>query len=326
MEQNQQENNIPETNSQPEEKKEEAKKKEQPELPKATRKWWVETLIASGIILLLSLIVFLVVYLIKIVPDEEHVVSITYSADKAIQFDSRFGVMTLVNGIILSVAYFLIYFFVRPSGIKPTFGPKKKYLVAWIILGLFGYLAYLVLAILFSGWGVSFAWSSFIASVLVGTYDYLIYKLYMEERTLSNAIFWEFFRFAIVGLVAAVFDLLTCTLVQFVAFRGNEEWYVTVVATACGFLIGVVINYLMSTYMVYKNAHSSFSKTAGGMITFFILSAIGLGIGIGLQYLLYDYLCLQVGVSWLSYPVDFVIRTLIVMVYNYITRKVFIYK
>ena len=296
------------------------------DLPKPTRKLWVEILLSALIIVLFSLIVTLVVHFLPIEKgDTSHLVSFTYSADKEITFDSRFGYISLINGLLVSVAYFLSFFFVRPSGIKPTLGEKHRYLIAWIILGVFGYLAYLVIAIFLSGF-ISFALSSLIASLLVGLYDYLIYKLYMESRTLSNALFWEIFRFAIVGLVASVFDLATCSLVQFGAFRGNTDWYVTIIATACGFLVGVVINYLMSTYMVYKNTHSSFSKTAGGMVTFFILSAIGLFIGIGLQYLLYDFLCLKQGVTFLSYPVDFVIRTLIVMVYNYVTRKVFIYR
>ena len=295
-------------------------------LPKPTRKLWQEILLVSSILVLITLIVTLVVAFLPIKKGEEkYLLSFTYSDDRSITFDSRFGTLSLINGFLVSIAYFLSFFFVRPSGIKPTLGEKHKYLIAWIILGVFGYLAYLVIAVFCSGF-LSFWASSLIACLLVGIYDYLIYKLYMESRTLSNALFWEFFRFAIVGLVAAVFDLATCSLVQFGAFQGNKEWYVTIVATACGFLVGVVINYLMSTYMVYKNTHSSFSKTAGGMVIFFVLSAIGLLLGIGIQYLLYDFLCLKQGVSFFSYPVDFVIRTLIVMVYNYITRKVFIYR
>ena len=143
---------------------------------------------------------------------------------------------------------------------------------------------------------------------------------------MSNALFWEIFRFAIVGLVAAVFDFATCFIFQFLIFGGSTALYVTGIATVMGFIIGVTINYLMSTYMVYKAAKSNFSKSAKGIITFLVLSILGLLIGVGIQYVLYDFLFIHIGVSFLTYPVDFVIRTLVVMVYNYITRKLFIYR
>ncbi len=100
----------------------------------------------------------------------------------------------------------------------------------------------------------------------------------------------------------------------------------TGISTGMGFIVGVVINYLMSTYMVYKNAKSNTSKSIKGMVLFFVLALIGLFIGIGIQYLFYDLLNLKKGITFFSYPVCFVLRTLIVMVYNYISRKLLIYR
>ena len=296
------------------------------EIPKPKHSWWQEGIVAGIIILLLTVAIFFVVRLLPITQSEETLVKLTYSQDKYIQFDSGFGSWSLLLGGVVSILYFVLFYFIRPSGIKPEFGPKYKWLIAYIILALFGYLAYLVIAVLLSGWGISLALSSGVATFLVGVYDYLIYKSYMEQRTMSNALFWEIFRFAIVGLVAAIFDFATCFIFQFLIFGGSTALYVTGIATVMGFIIGVTINYLMSTYMVYKAAKSNFSKSAKGIITFLVLSAIGLGIGVGIQYVLYDWLYIVVGVSFLTYPVDFVIRTLIVMVYNYITRKLFIYR
>ena len=82
----------------------------------------------------------------------------------------------------------------------------------------------------------------------------------------------------------------------------------------------------MSTYMVYKASKSNLAKTAKGVIFFVVLSAIGLGIGIGLEYLLYDLFYLTLGIGIFIYPVVFVVRTLVVMVYNYLSRKLLIYR
>ncbi len=296
------------------------------EIPAPKYKWYQEGIVAAIIILLLTAGVYLVVKLIPIYTIEVPLVYITYSQGKSITFSGDFGIWSLILGALVSILYYVLFFFIRPSGITPDFGPKAKWLIAYIILALFGYLAYLVIAILLSGWNISFQTSSAVSTLLVGIYDYLIYKSYMEGRTMSNALFWEIFRFAIVGLVAAIFDFATCFIFQFIIFNGSTAFYGTGIATGMGFVIGVTINYLMSTYMVYKAAKSNFSKSAKGIITFLVLSILGLLIGVGIQYVLYDWLYLLVGVAFLTYPVDFVIRTLVVMVYNYITRKLFIYR
>lgn len=180
--------------------------------------------------------------------------------------------------------------------------------------------------IFLDGFKVSRDVTVLLTSLCVNTYLFFIYKLYREQRTYSNLLFWEIFRFALVGLVASVFDFLTTRLLQFGAFKGNTAGYVTGLSTAGGFIIGVIINYLRSTYRVYKATKSNFSKSIVGKVYFLGLAVIGLFIGIGLQYFFYDFLNLSKGITIFSYPVCFVLRTLIVMVFNYVTRKIFIYR
>lgn len=254
------------------------------------------------------------------------ILELTYSENMAFSFSTGTLFFSLLAGGVTLFLTYLLLFLLKPSGLSPRIGKHGKNLPPFLILSLFGLLAHVVLTIVLTGFSLPGLVVTPAVGFVCSLYEILLYKLYMEQRTYSNALFWEIFRFAIVGLVAAVFDFLTCYLVQFFAFAGNQAVYVTILATACGFLIGVVINYLMSTFMVYKNAKTKTSRTGKGMLTFFLLSAVGLLIGIGIQAFLYDYLFLVVGILYLSYPVDFVIRTLIVMVYNYITRKVFIYK
>ncbi len=236
----------------------------------------------------------------------------------------------LIDSVIFSFIFFILFYFitwlVKPSGLTPISIKKYKNFIYLFILSLFGVLAAAVISSLLYVAGLSASFSLAMSLFITGIYYYLIYKLYVEEKNNSNLIYWEIFRFAIVGLVAAVFDFALSYIIQFIIFKGNQNILVTILSTAGGFIIGVVINYLMSTFMVYKAAKSNFSKSLKGILFFVGLAIVGLFIGIGLQTFLYNYLFLTVGVKFFSYPIDFIIRTLIVMIYNYISRKLLIYK
>ena len=251
-------------------------------------------------------------------------IEITYSVGKTIKLDLLLVLRCAFAAIMFPAVYIACLFIFKPSGNAPAVSTKN--VVLFCILAVFGAAAYIAIVVLMTNFGIATPLSFLFATIIDLVYFLLVFKLYFEEKTYSNAIFWEVFRFAIVGLIAAVFDFSASFAVQFAAFKNVEGWYVTLVATACGFLVGVLINYLLSTYMVYKAAKSDFSKSFKGIAVFVALSAIGLMIGIGLQYFLYDFLCVLVGVTFLSYPVDFVIRTLVVMVYNYVSRKLVIYR
>ncbi len=286
----------------------------------------MELSMSFAIALLIGGLSVLLYHLGIIKVDNTVIKEITYSEGKTISYVPSFLYLSLLLSFIVTLLVFGSLILIRPSGLKPDYGKKGKNAIFFSILSLFGILAYLVISIFLANWKISYSMSLFIASVLVCIYDTFIYKLYLERRTYSNHLFWEIFRFAIVGLVAAVFDFAFCFLFQFVVFKGQNAWYVTGISTGMGFIVGVVINYLMSTYMVYKNAKSNTSKSIKGMVLFFVLALIGLFIGIGIQYLFYDLLNLKKGITFFSYPVCFVLRTLIVMVYNYISRKLLIYR
>ncbi|MCQ2800098.1 MAG: GtrA family protein [Bacilli bacterium] len=293
-------------------------------VPKSTRSFKMEVILSAAIFALGAILAATIGLLMPANLGDP--ITISYSAGKTIIFEKAMLFTSIINGFFISLLALFAFAFIKPSGIKPVLGNKNRNLLLLSILAVLGVLAYVVLGIIASPFGLPLPLVQGIIALVVITYDLLVYKLYLENRTYSNAIFWEVFRFAIVGLVAAIFDFLAAYLVQFFALGGSTEWYVTIISTTCGFIIGVIMNYLMSTYMVYKASKSNLSKTPKGIVFFVFLSAIGLGIGIGLQYFFYDFLFVVKGVGLFSFPVVFVIRTLIVMVYNYLSRKFFIYK
>lgn len=301
-------------------------KTDRPIVEKSKNSFSFELVLDITIITILTGLCLLIYHLDPFKLDPNKFIDLSYSASKTLHFSLSLVLYSVILSIVSLLILIAVQLFLHPSGIKPTYGRRHQNLVKMYVLDIFGILASAVLPMVLSGFNISNGLTLFITFFLVCGYETLIYKLYMENRTYSNKLFWEIFRFAIVGLIAAVFDFLISFVFQFLIFKGGTSWYVTGVSTVCGFAVGVVINYLMSTYMVYKNSKSNTSKTVKGMILFLILAIIGLLIGIGIQYLLYDLFNLKLGIAFLSYPICFVIRTLIVMVYNYISRKIFIYR
>ena len=253
-------------------------------------------------------------------------ISIIYSKGKELLIDKRTLFFSLLFSFIDILLFYSFLFFYNPSSVKIIINSNYKNVFILSVLSFFGNLAFIMIAVFLKSLNLHISLAVFTSSLLTNTYCYLIYKMYLENYCYSNKLFYEVFRFLIVGLIAAVFDFLLCYIFQFIIFKGNENVYVTVISTIMGFLIGVVINYLLSTYMVYKKTDNKKAKNVKGMIIFLLLAVIGLLLGIGIQALFYDLLFVKKGVSFFSYPITFIFRTFVVMVYNYISRKLILYK
>lgn len=256
----------------------------------------------------------------------EESISIIYSKGKELLIDKRTLLFSLLFSFIDILLFYSFLFFYNPSSVKIIINSNYKNVFILSVLSFFGNLAFIMIAVFLKSLNLHISLAVFTSSLLTNTYCYLIYKMYLENYCYSNKLFYEVFRFLIVGLIAAVFDFLLCYIFQFIIFKGNENVYVTVISTIMGFLIGVVINYLLSTYMVYKKTDNKKAKNVKGMIIFLLLAVIGLLLGIGIQALFYDLLFVKKGVSFFSYPITFIFRTFVVMVYNYISRKLILYK
>ena len=140
----------------------------------------------------------------------------------------------------------------------------------------------------------------------------------------------EIARFVIVGGIATVIDLFVMGLVLY-AFEpalypkfyniwiggGDPSTLATVIGTGTGFVVSLVFNYILSVLFVYEDKGNS--KSVKGAILFAVFSIIGMLINMGGMWLGYD-------VCGINEWVTKIIMTLVVLVYNYITRKLFIFK
>lgn len=119
----------------------------------------------------------------------------------------------------------------------------------------------------------------------------------------------QIMRFGIVGVIAFVIDYSVMLLLTEVA--GIHY----LVSSAVAFLVSVLFNYILSITFVFETDRSK-SKRAQFSL-FAIMSAGGLGINQMMMWLLSDWM-------FIPYQLSKFLATAVVMVYNFVTRKMFL--
>jgi len=141
----------------------------------------------------------------------------------------------------------------------------------------------------------------------------------------------EIFRFCIVGGIATIVDFFVMGVVLycfdpssypnffnvFIGGTARSSLTANMVGTGLGFLVGLLVNYVLSVCFVFIQKGNS--KSALGFLEFALLSAVGLGLH-ELGMYVFNSLC---GMNeWIVK----ILMTAVVLVYNYISRKAFIFK
>ena len=130
-----------------------------------------------------------------------------------------------------------------------------------------------------------------------------------EQPGKMKALAKQFGKFAIVGTTAFIIDYATMVLL-------TEVFGVDyLVSTTIGFIVSVVFNYFASMRFVFTHRDEMSRKRE--FVIFVILSTIGLVLNDILMY---------VGVDLLGfdYRIFKVLATMMVTIYNFITRKMFL--
>lgn len=141
----------------------------------------------------------------------------------------------------------------------------------------------------------------------------------------------EIFRFCLVGGVATVVDFFVMGVTLyffepelypnflnvFFGGKGDSSLTANMVGTGLGFLVGLVVNYFLSVFFVFL--HKGNSKSATGFLQFALLSAVGLGLHEVGMYVMNDLFGVN---EW----VVKIVMTVVVLIYNYISRKLLIFK
>jgi len=127
-------------------------------------------------------------------------------------------------------------------------------------------------------------------------------------KLLENKLFKQILKFGVVGGLAFVIDyVLLYVLTEFM----NIHY---LISSIISFTVSVIFNYILSIKWVFDVSKKQGTKD---FIIFVVLSTIGLGINSIIMYLMVDEMNIH-------YMLSKLVATFIVMVYNFITRKIFI--
>lgn len=134
----------------------------------------------------------------------------------------------------------------------------------------------------------------------------------------------EFLRYVIVGGISAVVDMAVNNGLVFYVFGGEtKNMGAVAISVTAGFIVGLAVNFILSNIFVFNaEEQKEKGKTAGA---FFIYAAVGV-IGYILTAVLTLLGTLVIGEEGIWYIILTVGVKGIVLIWNYIGRKIFVYK
>lgn len=128
----------------------------------------------------------------------------------------------------------------------------------------------------------------------------------------------EFLRYAVVGGIAFLADFGTLVGCQELLFSGTRLG--VYIATVCGFIVGLAVNYFLSLAFVFTQAKDrGKGRSVGAFVVFGLIGVVGL---------LLTEAGMCVGIEWLNwnYMVVKILVTGAVLMWNYLGRKIIIFR
>lgn len=165
----------------------------------------------------------------------------------------------------------------------------------------------------------------------------------MEENTQKQTktqLFWEIVRFLLVGGTATLVDYFVFWLFDGVLLPAlpiaGEWWKVfsLVTATALGFCVGLAVNWLLSVVFVFKAVKDKKEASSGKSFWIFtLIGVIGLAlteVGVVTLVAVLPTVTVFGKTAFFGMAIDKliakVIMTCLVLIWNYVGRKLFVFK
>ena len=124
-------------------------------------------------------------------------------------------------------------------------------------------------------------------------------------------LFQQIIKFSVVGFICFVIDFILLYVLK-------EFFHINVyLSTAIAFTVSVIVNYILSILFVFDVDKSK--NQSKNFVLFIIFSVIGL---------ILTEVLMHIGTQWFefNYLLVKIFATLIVMVFNFVTRKLFLEK
>ena len=146
----------------------------------------------------------------------------------------------------------------------------------------------------------------------------------MEFIKKNKKIIMEFLRYAVVGGISAVIDMAVNYAMLFYILGGTkDDSGLVALSVACGFAVGLAVNFILSNIFVFKSEEQKKKgKTLGA---FLIYTAVGV-IGFVLTELLTILGTLVIGDSGVWYLLLTCFVKGVVLIWNYVGRKILVYR
>lgn len=165
----------------------------------------------------------------------------------------------------------------------------------------------------------------------------------MENKKISVGN--EVIRFLVTGVICALADFLVMSLFMRITAPLGVVLQ-SLISLFAGFMVGVVMNYFLSTFWVFKGVEDQKkTKNKWFIVKFVILSAIAYGLSYGTYELCriicdsaWGYNINSIGIDYIFtftfwgdvvfwlYFAAFCLKTLVGLIWNYFTRKYILYK
>ena len=132
-----------------------------------------------------------------------------------------------------------------------------------------------------------------------------------------SIIMYEFLRYAVVGGIAFLADFGTLVLCEELLFKTISLG--VYFATAVGFVVGLIINYVLSISFVFiQEKDRGKGRSVGAFLVFGVIGLLGLvwtelGMWVGVEFLRWNYMLVKIFVTGM------------VLLWNYLARKLLIF-
>lgn len=146
----------------------------------------------------------------------------------------------------------------------------------------------------------------------------------MLNKVLNKKTIFEFLRYVVVGGVSAVIDMAVNYVMLYFILGGtkDDKLFVALSVTA-GFIVGIIVNYLLSNIFVFiSKEQKQKGRSLVAFLLYVVVGVIGYGLTVGLTLLG----TLIIGEAGIWYLLMTCVVKGLVLIWNYIGRKIFVYK